>query len=145
MSRIGSLLLGAGGLLAIAALPAANVQADDANRHNVGEAELAAGLDQAKFEALLHQSFYVNSEHGVVILDLVEVQESKEQAKGSAHKEGRATEQFSITFLGPAWSVLPTGIYRLEHRLAGNAELYLEPMGADGPAMRYRARFVLLR
>jgi hypothetical protein len=142
MNRISSLLLGAGGLLAVAALPAANVKADDTRRGNVGEAGLAADLSQAKFESLLHQSFYVNSEHGVVILDLIEVQERKRQATESARKEGRATEQFSLTFLGPAGSVLSAGIYRLEHRLAGNADVYLEPIGTDG---RYRAWFALLR
>jgi len=143
MYRICALSLGTGALLAIAALPAANVRADDTNRSNMGEAAgLAAGLSQAKFEALLNQSFYVNSEHGVVILDLVEVQERKRQAEGSALNEGRATEHFSLTFLGPAGSILSAGIYRLEHRLAGNADVYLEPIGTDG---RYRASFALLR
>jgi hypothetical protein len=145
MKRIRALLLGAGGLLSIAALPAANIKADDTNLGNAGEAGLAAGPSQAKFEALLHQSFYINSEHGVVILDLVEVQEPEKQAEGSARKEGRATKQFTITFVGPARPALPAAIYRLEHRLAGNADVYLEPIGIDGPGWRYRASFTVLR
>ena len=126
-----ALALGAGVLFAVAALQTPDV---------------AAGtLSEADFEALLNQSFYVNTDHGVVILDLVEVQEQNNEAKGPARKEQRTTKQFSITFVGPTQPALPPAIYRLEHRSAGNADLFLEDAGVDGSARRYRARFTVLR
>ena len=89
----------------------------------------------ADFEALLNQSFYVNTDHGVVILDLVDAQEKTRKPKG----------QFSLTFVGPTEPALPPAMYRPEHRSLGNSDIDLEDAGIDGSARRYRARFTVLR
>jgi hypothetical protein len=125
-----ALALGAVALFA-AVLPAARASADT--------------LSEADFEALLNQSFYVNTDRGVVILDLVEVQEQSNEAKGPARKDQRTTKQFSLTFVGPTEPGLPSAIYRLDHRSLGNSDIYLEDAGIDGSARRYRARFTVLR
>ena len=135
MRRIGA-LLGAGGVLvALAATPAACVRAGD---------EGFAALSQSTFEALLHQSFYINSEKGIVVLDLVEVREREKSSKDPARKGAAATGEFSIVLVGPVEPVLPAAMYRLEHRL-GNLNLFLEPAGMDSAGMRYSALFRLLR
>lgn len=129
MFRVRALLFGAGTFLAVAC--AAEV--------------VANGFSEADFEALLHQSFYVNTDGGVVILDLAEVQEQNKDTKAPARKDQRTTKQFSLTFVGPAQPALPPAIYRLEHRSVGDADIYLEDAGIDGSARRYRARFMVLR
>jgi hypothetical protein len=128
MYRLRVLVFGAGTFLAVAS--ATDVSAN--------------GLNGADFEALLNQSFYVNTDRGVVILDLAEVQEQNKDTKGP-RKDQRTTKQFSLTFVGPAQPALPAAIYRLEHRSVGDADLYLEDAGIDGSARRYRARFTVLR
>jgi hypothetical protein len=108
------------------------------------DADFAAGLSGSKFEALLDQSFYVNSEHGVVILDLVEVQAPQKPAN-PAPRQRRVTERFTITLVGPEHPVLPAAIYRVETRFAGETDIYLEPMVTGESTTRYRASFELLR
>ena len=129
MYRLRALVFGAGTFLAVAS--AMDVSAN--------------GLNGADFEALLNQSFYVNTDRGVVILDLVDVQEQNKDAKAPARKDLRTTKQFSLTFVGPAQPALPPAIYRLEHRSVGDADIYLEDAGIEGSARRYRARFTVLR
>jgi len=137
--------LAAGFVLAMAPWSAANVRAQDANQASADNGAFETGVSQAKFEALLDHNFYVNSDQGIVILDLVEVQGSQKSPKPSAPRQGQVTERFTIILVGPAQPVLPAAIYRLETRLAGDTDVYLEPLGTDGSRARYRAYFQLLR
>jgi hypothetical protein len=141
-ARVGA--LAAAFILAMAPWFAANVLAQDANQANA-ELGFEAGLSQAKFEALVDHSFYVNSDQGIVILDLVEVQGSQPSPKPPGPTSAQPTERFTITLVGPAQPMLPAAIYRLETRMAGNTDVYLEPLGTDGSRTRYRATFQLLR
>jgi hypothetical protein len=93
------------------------------------------GLSGADFEALLNQSFYVNTDRGVVIFDLVDAQEKTRKPK----------RQFSLTFVGPTEPALPPAMYCLKHRSLGDSDMNLGDAGIDGSARRYRARFTVLR
>jgi hypothetical protein len=75
--------------------------------------------------------------------ELVEVTEYGTSAAGSFRAP------FSVLFHGPLEPVLPQGSYRVEHEQLGTLELFIVPVGPDGPrvpgqaptAMRYEAVF----
>jgi hypothetical protein len=75
--------------------------------------------------------------------ELVEVTEQGASAPGTVRTP------FSVLFHGPLEPVMPQGIYRVEHEQLGTMELFIVPVGPDGPsgpgqvptAMRYEAVF----
>jgi hypothetical protein len=123
-------------LLAIAGLvPTRLIAASDAPL-DVRVVGFDGGLSQAKFRALLNQTFSIRDEtHGMILARLVEVR-SRERPVGP--------EQFSLFFQGPALPQLPPGLYEVEHYLAGRTALYLEPASAPGELALYSADFSLL-
>jgi uncharacterized protein DUF6916 len=129
LSAAGS-LFAAVGLLPLRSI-AQTVQALD-----IRAVDLTGSLSQAKFKALLNQTFYIRDETlGTVFARLVAVR----SVDGPINPE-----QFSIFFQAPPVPALHAGVYEVEHYLAGKSALYLEPVPGPGTALRYRADFSLL-
>jgi hypothetical protein len=94
--------------------------------------DLSAGLSQAKFEALLDETFYIHTAtQGTLIVRLVAV---------TGRNSATRPEQFSLLFQADPVPQLSAGSYEVEHYLAGRIALYLEPV----PGAVYRADFNLL-
>jgi hypothetical protein len=102
-------------------------------------------LTSADFSAQLHTSFRIHvgddaavAAEGLAPLEaeLIEVSEM-----GSDPQEGTGRRPFSIVFRAPPDSVLPQGIYPVEHPELGTLSLFLVPIGPDRVGMRYEAVF----
>jgi len=65
-------------------------------------------------------------------LDLIEVSDSKETLRQRA---------FSIVFLGPGDKLMPQHIYRLQHEVLGEMDLFLVPVGSKEQGYEYEAVF----
>jgi len=50
-------------------------------------------------------------------------------------------ERFSLIFRGPLQPLLPQRVYRIEHDVMGNFELFLVPIGAEEDGISYEAVF----
>lgn len=124
--------LGAGPALVAAAALAPGALLADTNALDIREVAFSGGLGQARFEALLGESFYIESELGSLLGQLVKV---------SAVRQVPGLEQFSIWLQTSTVPALPEGTYPVSHYLAGNLLLHLQP-AAEG---MYRADFSLLR
>ena len=72
-------------------------------------------------------------------VELAEVTDLSDTAR-SRPPAGQRTP-FSILFRSASNSVLPQGIYRLEHAILGGFELFLVTIGPDAVGMRYEAVF----
>lgn len=94
-------------------------------------------LTAAAFVANLHTTFRVFSdESNAVELDLIEVTERPVSPRQM---------QFSILFRGPADTLLPQRIYRVEHeRMGAVGDLFLVPVSRERDGYRYEAVFTLL-
>jgi hypothetical protein len=131
------------GMTALATLGVASARAVAATprRLAVRDINLARGFSKAKFEALLNQTFYIDShDHGVVTVKLVEVQPGLVKNTASS-----TLEQFSVTFRGLLLPPLPSGLYDVSHLSAGKVSLYLKALPLQGSEPLYRADFSLLR
>jgi hypothetical protein len=96
----------------------------------------AAGkLSGAAFAALLDQSFNVYENKRGVAMKLSNVRQ---------HAGAGGFEQFSLSLRAPAGTALVSGTYELEHAAIGLVPVYLEALGQDRGALRYRADFNLL-
>lgn len=136
MMKRRAFLAAGGSLLGIAGLaPARLIAASDATL-DVRVVGFDGGLSQAKFRALLNQTFYLRDEtYGTIFAQLVEVR---------SRERPLSPEQFSLFFRGPSLPQLPAGLYEVEHYLAGKTALYLEPAHGPGEPSLYRADFSLL-
>ena len=125
---------GAGGLLAMTALRPEALMA--AEVLDIRVVELGTGLRLAKFQALLNQTFYIDTENsGVVTARLVNIVQPE-----NVEPSPEPLEQFSLIFRGAPLPQLPADVYVVEHWLAGRTPLYLVPIA---PSV-YRADFCLL-
>ncbi len=105
------------------------------------DVNLNRGYSKAKFEALLNQTFYIDTrDHGVMTIKLVEVKPGLVKTTAS-----NRLEQFSITFRGLLLPPLPSGLYDVSHLSAGQVSLYLKALPLQGSEPVYRADFSLLR
>ena len=131
---------GAGSLLIAAGfVPATFAKAADGIDFRA--VEFASGFKRSKLEALLHETFYIHSDSdGVVSVRLVGLEERQSRAKRIHRLRAARVEQFSAVFQGPALPVLSAGLYPIEHWLAGQALLNLEPV--EGCC--YRADFAVI-
>ncbi len=73
-------------------------------------------------------------------LDLVDISEAAPAAAKTAAARGQRAP-FSLFFRGPMKPIMPQRIYTLEHPELGRFDLFLVPIGPDGPGMRYEAVF----
>jgi hypothetical protein len=107
----------------------------------VRDVNLSRGFSRAKFEALLNQTFYIDThDHGVVTVKLIEVQPGLVKTTAS-----NTLEQFSVTFRGLLLPALPSGVYDVSHLSAGKVSLYLKALPLQGSEPLYRVDFSLLR
>jgi len=67
--------------------------------------------------------------------ELIEVDELDAAAAGGPRAP------FSLIFRGPLEPLLPQAIQRLEHDELGRLDVFLVPIGPDGPGMLYEAVF----
>ena len=131
------------GMTALATLGIASVRAMAATprRLRVRDINLTRGFSKAKFEALLNQTFYIDTpDHGVVTVKLVEVQPGPISTTAPS-----ALEQFSVTFRALLLPPLPSGLYDVSHLSAGKVSLYLKTLPLQGSEPLYRVDFSLLR
>jgi hypothetical protein len=119
-------------LAAIASLAPAALLADSQGL-DIREVAFSSGLSQAKFEKLIGQSFYVDFPGGTLLAQLVGV-DPRSKVVG--------VEQFSVWLQSSPVPALEEGLYHLNHYLAGDLQLHLQPCGTAG---LYRAEFSLLR
>ena len=123
-------------LIATAGLAPRGLMAAPSNQLDIREIEFATGLQKAKFDALLQQTFYIRGETGeTVTVRLVQVTGTEQPTN---------PEQFSLFFRGPSLPSLRAGTYTVEHYLAGRTPLYLEPVPTATHNLLYRADFCLL-
>jgi hypothetical protein len=133
-------LLGAGCLVAPGVVSKCALAATP-RKIAVRDVNLTRGFSKAKFEALLNQTFYIDThDHGVVTVKLVEVQPGLVKTSAS-----NTLEQFSVTFLGLLLPPLPSGLYEVSHLTAGRVSLYLKALPLQGSQPLYRVDFSLLR
>jgi hypothetical protein len=105
------------------------------------DVNLSNGFSRAKFEALLNQTFYIDThDHGVVTVKLIAV-----QATPVTTVQPVTIEQFSLTFRGLLLPSLPTGLYDVSHLSAGRVSLYLKALPPQRSQPMYRADFSLLQ
>jgi len=98
--------------------------------------DFSSGLTLVKSQTLLNQTFYIRTERdGVVVARLVSVEQLKRKKPALV-----PLQQFSLFFRGPPLPALPSGLYEVEHWLAGRTVLNLT---AIQPTL-YRADFCLL-
>jgi hypothetical protein len=99
---------------------------------DIRDVAFASGLSQAKFEALLGESVFIDADSGSMLAQIARV-------------EGRASapglEQFCVWFETIPVPALADGAYVVRHHLAGDLTLHLQPTAAG----RYRADFSLMR
>lgn len=94
-------------------------------------------LTSQTFRDCLHTNFAMDAAPGgTVQLELMELTEGSHSAR---------LENFSLIFRGPLSPYYPQRIYRLNHDLLGELELFLVPVGPDGSGMLYEAVFNRLR
>lgn len=85
------------------------------------------------FFACLHSKFRVlNVTPEQFDLELVEVSELKVTSR---------QQTFSIVFLGPGDKLMPQHIYRLQHEVLGEIDLFLVPVGSKEQGYEYEAVF----
>jgi hypothetical protein len=131
------------GLSCVAVLGAASSSARAATpgKLDARDVNLSSGYSRAKFEALLNQTFYIDThDHGVVTVKLIAV-----QATPVTTVQPIRIEQFSLTFRGLLLPSLPAGLYDVSHLSAGRVSLYLKALPQQRSQPMYRADFSLLQ
>ncbi len=129
-----------GGVAVLGTVAPSRVLAGSKRKLDSRDVDLASGLSMAKFEALLNQTFFIESpDHGNVMVRLVAVQPKRDD-------KPRATtlEQFSLVFRGLLLPTLPSGLYEVSHISAGRCRLHLKALALRRSQPRYRADFSLL-
>lgn len=91
------------------------------------------------FSGLLGERFKMRAAGSGTETPAVELHLSEAVALGKAARGRRAP--FSIVFSGPAASIQPQGMYRLEHETLGPIELFLVALQPDAAGARYEAVF----
>jgi hypothetical protein len=125
-------VLGVASSCALAATP---------GRLDVRDVNLRNGFSRAKFEALLNQTFYIDTrDHGVLTVKLIAI-----HSIPVTTAQPVKIEQFSITFRGLLLPPLPAGLYDVSHLSAGRVSLYLKALPLRGSQPMYRADFSLLQ
>lgn len=129
-----------GGVAALATVTPVCVLAASPGKLDARDVDLAAGLSKAKFEALLDQTFFIESpNHGHVMVRLIAVQPKQDNKVRST-----ALEQFSLIFRGLLLPALPSGLYEVSHLSAGRFQLHLQALPLRRSQPMYRADFSLL-
>ena len=140
MTKRRDFMLRVGSIAGLGVAPA-SARAATALRRDARDVELSGGFTKAKFDALLNQTFYIDTpDHGVVTVRLVEVMLSTNSTVRSEN-----IEQFSLTFRGVLLPPLPSGSYEVSHLSAGKVTLYLKALPLKGSQPMYRADFSLLQ
>jgi hypothetical protein len=101
---------------------------------------MAASLTEQEFAQHVGTKFQLKTDPEPIELNLVEV---KGYASGPNDQKG--LERFSLFFEGPGSIRLPQAVYRLEHELMGEFDIFLVPVGRDDQASRYEAVFNYFR
>lgn len=128
------------GCLAVLGVSSAYAQTATSGELDVRDINLNNGYSRAKFEALLNQTFYIDTQdHGVVTVRLIAVQATPVTAVQPVK-----LEQFSLTFRGLLLPTLPAGVYDVSHLSAGKVSLYLKALPPQRSRPVYRADFSLL-
>ena len=92
------------------------------------------------FAPAVGDRFVLDDDAGVRLeLELLESRLHEPDAPATDASGRRAP--FSLLFLGPADSVLPQRIYRLEHESLGPLEIFIVPVGRDESGTTYEAVF----
>ena len=60
---------------------------------------------------------------------------------GYGQRQGGNREAYSLLFCGPTQPIFPQGIYRINHAVLGELELFLVPIGPQADGMGYEAVF----
>lgn len=89
-------------------------------------------LTLSRFTPHVHTSFAVSEGAGVV-LELVEAVALDTRAPNE--------QQFSLSFRGPAHTVLQQATHTLEHAVIGVLAIFLVPVGRDASGVQYQAIF----
>jgi len=92
-----------------------------------------ADVTHELFNDVVGEPFAIEAE-GVSAVELASV-----EVKPS-HEEGKAGP-FVLTFHGPADTLLPQKIYKLEHKKLGLLEIFLVPVDQDKSHVYYEAVF----
>lgn len=92
-------------------------------------------LTKDHFAAHVGDEFRLRSGESIVVLTVRTV----DGADTRWDPAGR--EAFSVLFGGPPGPALPQAIYRIEHELLGDLDLFLVPLGPDADGQRYEAVF----
>jgi hypothetical protein len=96
---------------------------------------MAATLTEKEFSKHVNTKFRASRDaESLADLKLVEV-------KGYRNREDeqQGMERFSIYFTGPINPFMPQSLYRLEHEVMGEFEIFLVPLARDGQGFRYEA------
>ena len=97
---------------------------------------MPVSLTEKEFSQHVGTKFHVKADQREIELELIEV-------KGyvSTQIDQGGMERFSVFFDSPANSVLPQGLYLLEHERMGEFEIFLVPIAGDEKSFRYEAVF----
>jgi hypothetical protein len=97
---------------------------------------MPVSLTVKEFSQHVGTKFHLKAEQGEIKLELIEV-------KGyvSQEIEQGGMERFSVFFAGPGDPFLLQKVYRLEHELMGEFEIFLVPVAGDEKGYRYEAVF----
>jgi hypothetical protein len=98
---------------------------------------LAQLLELGTFAGRIGQSFRLLLDASTT----VETRLVEALASGAERAAPGRRQPFSIVLLGPAEPVLPQRTYTVEHDQLASFELFIVPIGPDGPGMRYEAVF----
>ena len=134
MLRRRDFLLGCGGVAASALV--APIAGEAAQTVPAGVAPFSRSLRKANFRALLNQPVRIRRPDGAIVRTrLVEVRDGLPAPR---------LEQFSVFLRGPRGVPLASGLYTVEHPVAGAAQVFLDPARIDRWSRFYRANFSLL-
>ena len=97
---------------------------------------MPVNLTEAEFLKHVGSKFLIKLEPQALELELFEV---KGYLPGPDEQTGM--ERFSVFFAGPGHTHLPQRLYRLEHELMGEFEIFLVPISGDERGFRYEAVF----
>jgi hypothetical protein len=99
----------------------------------VGSPTMIENLTRSHFEPHVGDVFAIATEGADVPLVLNEA-----KPLGTALREGGA---FSLSFIGPASSLLPQATYPLRHAVLGEVEIFIVPVGRHKDGVVYEAVF----
>ena len=83
-------------------------------------------MNLEQFAPCVHQTFVLAAGGQALEFELTE-------AKPLPRRDDQARAPFALLFRGPAAPVLPQRLYALESAALGRLQLFLVPVGRDGP------------